>query len=364
VYSAEFVDRQADPVESVARVTARHRYVLGTEVERFEDEFAAYCGVSECVTAANGTDALEIALRCLGIGRGSRVALVANAGFYASAAVLAVGGVPVYVDVDEESLTMSVDGVRQALTTKVDAVVVTHLYGRLAAVEELAAACEGAGVPLIEDCAQAHGASRGGRRAGSFGTIGCFSFYPTKNLPAIGDAGALTTNDSGIARTARSLRQYGWSDKYTVQLAGGRNSRMDEIQAAVLNDRLPLLEGWNRERQEIARRYETALSGASIRLPMSDGPDYVAHLVVARVADRGALRRYLSDRHISSDVHYPVADDLQPALEQSHDAMPTDLAVTVEACRTVVTLPCFPGMADEQVGRVTDAVLEFVAGGG
>jgi aminotransferase EvaB len=362
VYSAESVDRQADPLRAISRVAARHRYVLGPEVERFETDFAAYCGVAECVAVANGTDAIEISLRCLGIGPGSRVALVANAGFYGSAAVLAVGAKPAYVDVDHATLTMSPGRLNEVLSAGVDAVIVTHLYGRLAAVEEIARACTAAGVPLVEDCAQAHGATRHGRRAGSFGTIACFSFYPTKNLPAVGDAGAVVTNDAALARTARSLRQYGWADKYQVAIADGRNSRMDEIQAAVLNDRLPFLQSWNRERQDIAARYLAALPAEFMGLA-APGADYVAHLAVGRVSDRDLFRRALHSRQIATEVHYPLPDHVQRAYASDPIASSDQLRITEEACSAVVTLPCFPGMTRNEVERVVSATLEFLASG-
>jgi dTDP-4-amino-4,6-dideoxygalactose transaminase len=351
VYSPVYVDDAVDVRAAMSRVIARGRYVLGPEVERFEQAFADYCGVGECVTVANGTDALELALKAVGVGPGSSVALVANAGYYGTAALRAVGATPRYIDVDGETLTMSVDALAAALGERLDAVLVTHLYGRLAAIEDLLDLARDAGLPVVEDCAQAHGAMRGGKRAGSFGTAACFSFYPTKNLPAIGDAGAVVTSDPAIARRIRSLRQYGWTAKYHVEAGGGRNSRMDEIQAAVLNDRLPRLEEWNAQRRSIAERYVAAFVGHPAALP-SLGEDYVAHLFVLRTSRRDDLRQSLFADDVATDVHYPVPDYRQPANPQ----VGTSLPVTERVCREVCTLPCYPGMTSAQTERVTRAV--------
>ena len=242
---------------ALQRVLQRQWFVLGEEVREFEREFAAWCGVAHCVTVANGTDALELALRALGVQRGDEVLCAANAGFYASTAALAMGAVPGYVDVDESTQTLSPAALRAALaarTRKPAAVVATHLYGQLADVAGIAAVCAEAGVPWIEDCAQSHGAERGARKAGSFAPLACFSFYPTKNLGALGDGGAVTSGDVQLADRVRALRQYGWSSKYHVTEPGGRNSRLDELQAAVLRLKLGHVERQNGERREIARR--------------------------------------------------------------------------------------------------------------
>jgi dTDP-4-amino-4,6-dideoxygalactose transaminase len=354
MYSAERVDAAVDVVRSIARVVDSHRYVLGPEVAAFESAFADYCGVAQCVGVANGTDALEIALRAVDVGPSDRVVVVANAGFYGSTAIHGIGALPHYVEIDRDTLTMSAAALEEALASRPSAVVVTHLYGRLAAIEPIVAAATGAGIPVIEDCAQAHGAARSGARAGSFGTLGCFSFYPTKNLPAVGDGGALVTSDSALAERIRRLRQYGWGAKYQVETKGGRNSRLDEVQAAVLNDRLPWLETWNEERRSIAQRYVRGLAGMPVDLPPSFGSDSVAHLFVLGVDDRNVFRDDLREAGVATDVHYPVADHLQPAYatEQAHLSLP----VTERACRRVVSLPCYPGMSDAQIGTVIDAI--------
>lgn len=353
LFSSKIANLGVDLAAALQRVLERNWYVLGTEVTAFEAEFAAYQGVKSCISVANGTDALEIALRTLEVGPGKRVALVANAGFYGSTAVHAVGAEPVYVDVDAATLTMAPAALREALASGVDAVIVTHLYGQLADIEAIADLCADARVPLIEDCAQSHGASRGGRRAGSFGDIGCYSFYPTKNLGAIGDGGAITTDDAELEKRARRLRQYGWGSKYHVTEAGGRNSRLDELQAAVLRDKLPLLDGWNAQRRDIAARYNAAFAGLPVQLPVSTGEDFVAHLYVIRVQDRAGFVAAMQAAGIGTDIHYPVPDHLQAAYPQAAGAV---LPVAQEASATVVTLPCFPGLDADSVERVIAAV--------
>lgn len=353
LFSAQIANVGVDLLGALQRVVERNWYVLGTEVAAFEAEFAAYQGVKSCISLANGTDALEVALRTLGIGPGKRVALVANAGFYGSTAVHALGAEPVYVDVDGATLTMAPAALRAVLAARVDAVIVTHLYGQMADIEAIAAMAAGAGVPLIEDCAQSHGATRNAGRAGSFCDIACYSFYPTKNLGAIGDGGAITTNSAEFDALARRLRQYGWSSKYLVTEAGGRNSRLDELQAAVLREKLPMLDGWNAQRRAIANRYNVAFAGLPMQLPASTGDDYVAHLYVVRVQDRAGFIASMTAAGIATDIHYPVPDHRQSAYPQ---AAATSLPVTEAASATVVTLPCFPGLDADSVERVIAAV--------
>jgi len=351
--------QMASEIEAITRVMHSGSLILGSEVRAFEDEFAQFCGVPHCVGLANGTDALELTLRALCIAPNDKVALVANAGFYSSCALGIIGATPHYVDVDERSLNMSLQMLQEALAQHgIKAVIVTHLYGQLADIEAIAALTAQYGVPLIEDCAQAHGAALGGQRAGSFGAIGCFSFYPTKNLGAVGDGGAIVTTDPRLADRVRSLRQYGWQEKYQVSNSGGRNSRLDEMQAAVLRLRLQRLEQNNATRREIARRYTAAL-GSVVHCPAMDSDEaYVAHLYVIRSPRRDALKQHLAELGILSAVHYPVADHLQPLCQESKRWR---LPNTELACGTVLSLPCFPGMEDAELERVISGVLSFFA---
>lgn len=362
LFSAAAVNHALDLAGALHRVLDSHSFVLGKEVAAFEQEFAHYVGVSHCASVANGTDALELALRAVGVEAGSRVVCVANAGFYSSTAIHLLGAQPVYIEVEELSLTMCPEALSAALATRPAAVIATHLYGQLAQIEQLALLCRKAGVPLIEDCAQAHGARRSGQIAGSFADISCFSFYPTKNLGALGDGGAVLTNDAALDGTVRSLRQYGWSRKYEVCRLGGRNSRLDELQAAVLREKLPQLDRQNAERRAIARSYSEAFAALPLRLPVSVDEDFVAHLYVVRSADRDALRSHLQASGVATDIHYPIADTRQPAYEGKFAT--TALAISEAACATALSLPCFPGMTDTQTGQVIQAVQAFFAASG
>jgi dTDP-4-amino-4,6-dideoxygalactose transaminase len=340
--------------DSARRVMERGWYVLGSEGAEFESAFAAYCGVPHAVGVANGTDAIELALRAVGVDEGDGVATVANAGFYAATSIHAIGAKPLYVDVIAETHSMSVDSLKRTLARNtVRAVIATHLYGRLADIETIAAVCEPLGIPVIEDCAQAHGAARNGRVAGSFGLAGCFSFYPTKNLGALGDGGAVTTGDAAIAGRLRELRQYGWDKKYQVSRAGGRNSRLDELQAALLLAKLPHLDRWNEVRRAIARRYSNEIRHPRVKCPSDFGTDNVAHVFVVRCEDRDGFQRHLEACGVSSDIHYPIPDHMQPAYPTSSLG---ELPETERLAKEIVTIPCFPEMEEEEISRVIDAV--------
>jgi dTDP-4-amino-4,6-dideoxygalactose transaminase len=340
--------------EAIMRVVDRGWYVNGPELAGFEQEFAAYTGAAHALGVASGTDALEIALRAVGCTRGSRVLMAANAGFYAATATLRLGGEPIYADVDPDTMSITVASTAAAIG-EAACVLVTHLYGRLADVEPLADACRARGVPLVEDCAQAAGAFRA-RHAGTFGDVGTFSFYPTKNLGALGDAGAIITNDPAVAERGRRLRQYGWGDKYVVEELGGVNSRLDEIQAALLRFRLSGLAAANERRRAIVDRYADALPAHLGSIPRARDRSYVAHLAVVVCRDRDALAHSLRAAGIESAVHYPVPDHRQPALPRD-----AHLPVTEELASSILTLPCFPELSDDEVGRVCDALRQ--AGG-
>ncbi|MEC3888285.1 DegT/DnrJ/EryC1/StrS family aminotransferase [Xanthomonas campestris] len=330
-------------------------YVLGPNVKAFEEAFATYCGVAECVGVANGTEALELGLRSLGITSGSVVAVVANAAMYGTTAVLACGAEPVFIDIDPVTFNMDAKALERAASDRqIDAVIITHLYGRLADMPSLLAVAERNGIAIFEDCAQAHGArDASGRRAGSFGKAASFSFYPTKNLGALGDGGAVVTNSPKTAQTLRRLRQYGWTAKYRNELEGGRNSRLDEVQAAFLMVLLPLLDRWNDRRREIANRYSTEINNPRITVPAAGGLESVAHLYVVSCDDRTGLQMHLASADIGSDIHYPVADYLQPLFGDRFASV--ILPNTQAACERVLTLPCFPELRSDEVTRVIEA---------
>lgn len=333
---------------SLDRVLRSGWYVLGKDGEAFERDFAEYCGTSWCVGVANGTDAIELGLRALGVGAGSRVATVANAGFYTTTALLALGAEPVFVDVNRGTKLMDLDHLKRIVGGEdLDAVVVTHLFGLLHDMDAVLG-ITGGGLPVFEDCAQAHGASRDGRRAGSFGAAAAFSFYPTKNLGALGDGGAVVTNDAEVAARVTCLRQYGWESKYRSVLRGGRNSRLDEMQAAILRAKLPLLDGWNKRRRDIARRYSEEIVHPRVQCPPIYGEEFVGHLYVVVSDDREALRAHLASEAVLTDVHYPIPDHRQPVLTGDWTALP----VTDDLAHSILTLPCYPELSDEEVTRV------------
>ncbi|HEU5079617.1 MAG TPA: DegT/DnrJ/EryC1/StrS family aminotransferase [Opitutaceae bacterium] len=334
-------------------------YVLGRQVASFEAEFARFLQIEHCVTVANGTDALELAMRAVGVERGDEVILAANAGMYSTVAALAIGATPIYAEIDEQRLSLSFTAIERAFSSSTKAVVLTHLYGCSGYVEEIAQLCRSAEIPLIEDCAESHGARVAGKAVGGWGDVGCFSFYPTKNLGALGDGGACTTHRSDIAAQLRHLRQYGWEARYRAVTAGGRNSRLDEIQAAILRRKLPHLNEWNARRRAIALRYNEAFSKLPIKCPWIDGDAYVGHLYVARVPNRDAFREALKSRGVATDVHFPLPDYRQPAIA-SQLGKRWELSLTEEACATVVTLPCFPEMEDKEIEYVISAVRDAV----
>jgi dTDP-4-amino-4,6-dideoxygalactose transaminase len=338
---------------ALARVLESGRYVLGAEHDAFELELATYLGVSHCVAVASGTDALELALRALACPSDGEVVTAANAGCYASSAVSSAGLSVRFADVDESTLAVSPHTLEPVLTDRTVAVIVTHLYGRLGDVEGVVELCGRKGIAVVEDCAQAAGARRGGNMAGSIGDLGAFSFYPTKNLAAIGDAGAVVTGDSGYADRLRQLRQYGWQGKYEV-VGEGRNSRMDELQAAILRTRLPHLDAHNLRRRAIVAEYARALRPDTGQLVVGDEEDCVCHLAVALVEGRDRVRDALRAAGVATDVHYPIADHKQPHWDgRFHDVV---LPVTEYATERIVTLPCYPELDDGEVERVCTAL--------
>lgn len=340
---------------AIERVMDSGWLVLGPEVTRFEQTFAAYVGAPHCVTLANGTDAIELALRAMGIMSGERVATAANAGMYSTTALSAIGAEPYFMDVDCDTRGVNLAEVKQAVESGARAVVVTHLYGlAIPEIGAIAEYCAHQGTLLLEDCAQAHGAHVNGKHVGTFGDAASFSFYPTKNLGALGDGGAVVTSNPKLAEQVKLLRQYGWTTKYRVEVSGARNSRLDEIQAAILRELLPLLDEENTRRREIAARYSTAIRHPDIAVPPPGGGEYVAHLYVIRSRGRDALRDYLREREISSDVHYPIPDYRQPIFggRFANVWLPNTECLVNE----ILSLPCYPEMSNAEVDRVIDAV--------
>ena len=318
--------------EALIRVNHSGHFLFGNYLKAFEKEFAAYCGTEFAFGVGNGTDALEIALKALGIKSDDQVVTVANAGGYSTISILNSGARPVFVDVDKDSMNMSIESLEEVLSPSISAIIVTHLYGQLANIEAISLLAKSYKIPVIEDCSQAHGATRDNKKAGSFGDIGVFSFYPTKNLGAHGDAGALITSNPKLATRIKQLSQYGWQDKYHVHLHGGRNSRMDEFQAAVLQVKLKYLDHNNASLVSTAKQYHKALCHTeNITLPSIPKEGYVAHLFVIRTPCRDALQQHLSEKDIQTQVHFPVPDHLQQGWKPLMLSTPVLLA-TEELC--------------------------------
>lgn len=343
-----------------AEVIASGYFVLGPNVTEFEREFADYCGAKHFIGLGNGTDALELALKGVGVESGDSVVICANAAMYSATAVLACGAEPIFIDIKDDA-TMDPGAFEAAIhnaKSPIKAVILTHLYGQLGDVERFSEIAKANGIALIEDCAQAHGAeSKDGRRAGSFGDVATFSFYPTKNLGAIGDGGGVTCQSDEIAARIRSLRQYGWSAKYTNSLSGGRNTRLDEVQAAMLRGMLPLLDKWNDRRREIANRYAREITNPKLKVRPEVGKDNVGHLYVLRVDDREAFKSHMAKEGVQVEVHYPTPDYQQPLFGDRFKDI--KLERTEQDCATVVTLPCFPELDDEEVTQVIAACQAY-----
>ncbi len=344
---------------AIQRVLDSGYYVLGPEVEAFERDFAAFVGVSHAVGVANGTEAITLALMACGIGPGDEVVTVSFTAVATVAAVDIAGAMPVIADIEPDYYTLDPAALERAITPRTKAVVPVHLYGQPAAVDEISAIAERHGLRVIEDCAQAAGATYRGQRAGALGDVGCFSFYPTKNHGAVGDGGICVTDDPEIAARLRALRQYGWRQD-RISESAGMNSRLDEIQAAILNAKLPELDADNAARHEIAQRYDVALAETGLGLPVRR-PEcgHVHHLYVVRSARRDALKSHLAERGIAAGVHYPVPVHLQPAYcGRLADA--GSLPETERAAQEVLSLPLHPGLDEAAMQRVVDAVREFV----
>jgi dTDP-4-amino-4,6-dideoxygalactose transaminase len=335
---------------AIAETLESGRYVLGDQVSSFEQEFAAWSGAEHCAGVASGTDAIELALRALGVGSGDEVVTQANTCVPTVAGIERAGATPVLCDVEPDAATIDPASLAAAIGPQTKAVVPVHLYGQIGDIDAVIAAA--GQLPVIEDCAQAHGARWGERRAGTTGAMGAFSFYPTKNLGAIGDGGAVVTADESLAERLKRLRVYGQSDRYT-HTEPGVNSRLDELQAAILRVKLGGLEAGNRRRAEIAAIYTQALEGTGVRpLAVLEDRVHVFHLYVVRALDRPAIQAELEERGIGTLIHYPLPIHRQPAYEELGRG-PVPLTNSEALCDQVLSLPMYP--------ELDDAEVEFVA---
>jgi dTDP-3-amino-3,4,6-trideoxy-alpha-D-glucose transaminase len=336
------------------RVLGASSFILGDEVERFEDEFASYCGVAHCVGVASGTAALILILEAAGIGRGDEVVVPAHTFAATAMAVVHVGATPVCADVEPGTGLIDVEAARAAVGPRTAAILPVHLYGQVCAMDELRDLADRAGLALFEDAAQAHGARHQLGRAGSLGRAGAFSFYPSKNLGALGDGGAICTDDPGLAAAARRLRDLGRHDG--SHEVAGYNERLDGLQAAFLAIKLRHLEAWNQARRAAASRYRENLSGVVELLDDRPGGSSIYHLFPVRVPDREELRRALAARGIATGVHYPAALPDQPSLPMLQG---TDAPVARDWAARELSLPMFPELSCEEIDAVSAAIVDL-----
>ena len=348
---------------AIARVLSGGWYILGKEVAAFESEFAGYIGSKHGIGVGNGTDALVLALKALGVGSEDYVVTVAHTAVATVAAIELAGGRPLLVDIDPASFTMDAAALTRVLAAppgRIAAVIPVHLYGQPADLGAILPLARERGIPVIEDCAQCHGALFGERRAGNLGHIGCFSFYPTKNLGALGDGGMVVTADDALAERLRALREYGWRARYVSDIPG-MNSRLDEVQAAALRVKLRVLDRDNARRAAIAAAYDAGFAGLTIGRPWRrPGASHVFHQYVVRASQRDRLRDALHARGVGSNIHYPVPVHLQPAYLGRIAIDPAGLPESEAAARAVLSLPIYPQLADDAVARVIAAVREAV----
>jgi dTDP-4-amino-4,6-dideoxygalactose transaminase len=342
---------------AIRRVIDRGWYVLGPEVEAFEQRFAGACGAAHAVGVGTGTDAIAIALRGLGIGPGDEVITTPVSAAYTALACIMAGARPVFADIDPRRLTISPAAVEAAITPRTAAILPVHLYGQPADMRAIMAIAESRGIAVIEDCCQSHLATCAGRPVGSFGVAAAYSFYPTKNLGALGDGGAITTGDAALAARLRRLRNGGQTDRYHHGEMGV-NSRLDEIQAAILAARLPLLAGWTAARRERAAAYRAALADVALEVPPECDPGHVYHLFPVLSPRRDPLQAALRAEGIETLIHYPVPIPRQPALQ---DQAPAICPEADRVCAQVFSLPMHPALSEDDVQTVAAAIRRVTA---
>ncbi len=361
---ANYLARKDEIDHAITRVLESGRYILGSELSSFEKEFAAYIGVSYAIGVANGTDALQLALRAAGIGRGDLVITVSHTAVATVAAIELAGATPVLVDVDPCTFTLDPtrleETIQQLPAEHLKAVIPVHLYGHPVDLDAILAIAKNHGLMVIEDCAQSHGSMVDSKKTGSFGQLGTFSFYPTKNLGAIGDGGMVVTDDGEIADRVRLLREYGWRERY-VSYSSGTNSRLDEIQAGILRVKLGYLDQDNRRRQAIAEKYNRALAGIGLHLPQtSPGVTHVYHQYVVRTDKRDALKDHLAAKGIGTLIHYPVPVHKQPAYVELRTVGALEQTEVIAA--QILSLPIYPELTDAQVDTICEHIKAWSNG--
>jgi len=345
--------------EAIDKVLSSNQYILGPEVSLLEDEFAKFIGVSNAIAVANGTDALEIAIRSLGIKFGDEIITVSHTAVATVSAIESAGAIPVLVDIEPNFYTLNHSQLKDMLTKKTKAVIVVHLYGQSADLKEISLFCKKNKLFLIEDVSQAHGAKLNNKRLGSIGDIACFSCYPTKNLGAIGDGGLITTNNQALARKVKAIREYGWKKRYISNIVG-RNSRLDEIQAAILRVKLKYLDLDNQKRREIANLYSSKLCDLKLKIPLiRENTEPVFHLFVIEVKNRSSVIKALNKKGIFPSIHYPVPIHLQGAYKnriKTHKYM----NITESVAKKVLSLPIYPELNLNDLKTVISTLRECI----
>lgn len=355
---AQYSSLRSEILSALEEVCESTSFAQGRATSEFEEKFAAYCGVDHCVSLNSGTSALHLALRCIDVGPGDEVVTVSMTFIATAWAITYAGATPAFVDIDPVRRTLNPDCLEAAITSRTKAVIPVHLYGMPAEMDRIMAIADRHGIPVIEDAAQAHGAKYKNKRVGQFGQMACFSFYPSKNLGAYGEGGALITNDASIARRARSLRDHAQTEKYLHDEVG-YNYRMDSFQGAVLAIKLKHLDEWNKARNDCARLYTELLKDSSYKLPAhpSDS-ECVWHCYVIETPERDRVRSTLQEVGIQSAVHYPVPVHLQKAYAHL-DYRTGDLPVTEALCKRCLSLPIYPELSKEKISRVASVLLDL-----
>ncbi|MEL7625541.1 MAG: DegT/DnrJ/EryC1/StrS family aminotransferase [Anaerolineaceae bacterium] len=355
---ADYAQHAAEISQAIQNVLQSGQYILGPDVKLFEETFAKFVGVENCVSVNSGTDSLVLALKALEVGVGDEVITVSHTSVATVAAIELVGALPVLIDIDPDTYCLDPKKLDELVSSKTKAIIPVHLYGQPANMDPILEFAHLKKIAVIEDCSQAHGATIRGKMVGGFGDLACFSFYPTKNLGAIGDGGAVVTNRSDLAEKLRLLHQYGWEERYISKLAG-INSRMDELQAAILNVKLPFLPEKIHRRRAIASIYDQRLADTGFVLPKhQSGTEHAMHLYVIQADKRDELQAFMKENGVGTGIHYPLAVHQQPAylgrLRGSNE-----LPVTEKIVPRILSLPMYPQLSDENVHRVCDLLVDW-----
>ena len=354
---AQYISYKDEIDSAIQRVLNSGWYVLGKEVIQFEEEFAAYNCVSHCIGVGSGTEALHIALRALDIGLGDEVITTSHTAVATASAIHLAGAKPIFVDIEPDSFTTDTNLIISAITPRTKAIISVHIYGQPCEMETILGIAREHGLKVIEDCAQAHGAEYNEKRVGSIGDVGCFSFYPTKNLGAIGDGGALVTNNNQLAEKIKLLREYGWEKRY-ISSKEGWNSRLDELQAAILRVKLKNLDKDNSLRQQHAKKYNELLKDLPIELPKKrENCTHVYHLFVIKVNQRDELKDYLHNNDVNTTIQYPVPVHQQKYFQNLCDEK--SLPVTEQVSKNILSLPMYPELGENEIHKISNSLKDY-----